>query len=202
MFVLSLSCRGVKLHACFFAAVPPTFLKECVNPKFLCWLLGWNIHCILYLADSFLFNFHACAGFVRAFMWVCKLAHIYASIQTDILVCMGVCVYNNECAICPSGSKRPTPAGDRQTASLSSGKVRTESEMGWNREQRGLTLPPDIVISSFSHHIGEEGNNTLHTCSLGALAESSTVSSFSKQKKEKNQRAERRAGEGSTGWKI
>lgn len=54
------------------------------------------------------------------------------------------------------GFGRPTPAGDLQRASLSCEKERIErGEMKQRAE--GLTPPSDVVISSFSHHIEEEG---------------------------------------------
>lgn len=58
-----------------------------------------------------------------------------------------------------------------------------KGEREMKQRTQGLTPPTDIVISSFSHHIEDEGNNEQHTCSLGGLTKSSTVSSFSKQKK-------------------
>lgn len=68
-----------------------------------------------------------------------------------------------------------------------------EREEMKQRTEGSLSPPPDIVISSFSHHIEEGGNNTQHTRLLGALPESSTVSSFSGQKKEKKKSKRREA---------
>lgn len=130
-----------------------------------------------------------------AFMWMFWCVHAYARIiHIHIVVCR--CVHTGmSVQFVPEGVKRPTPAGDLQRASLSSGEARTENE-GEEMKQRtegSLSPPPDIVISSFSHHIEEEGNNTPHTRSLGALAESSTVSSFSEQKKEEKKSKRREA---------
>lgn len=189
----------LKLRACSRAYVCSRveFFFAVIDGRLVCHLMvnngifrfslrGWKTHCMLYLA--FLSHFQACTVYARARAFMIMFEHVHSHSHLSV----HVCVHRDECAICPRGGQRPTPAGDLQRASL-------HKEKRWNREQRGLTPPPDIVISSFSHHIEERRERTIH--STHTLLRSSTVSSFSKQKKEKNQRAERR-GEGGTGWKI
>ena len=93
----------------------------------------------------------------------------------------------------PEEVNRPTPAGDLQRASLSSGRAREQRGRRDETENRGVALHPQTLLFQAFLIIlrKKEGNNThhTHTRSLGALAESSTVSSFSKQKKEEKSKS-------------
>lgn len=87
---------------------------------------------------------------------------------------------------------RPPPAALHRA---SSAKAKTQRETRWNKEQRGLTPPPDIVISSFSHYIEE----TREQCSAHGAAQSALSAKRKSRRRKKNQRAEEQGG---TGWEI
>ncbi len=99
-----------------------------------------------------------------------------------------VCVHRDECAICPSGGQKAHTC--RRSAESITVIWRSENrERRDETENRGVSLRSQtLLFQAFLIILRKTGNNTWHTHSLGALTESSTVSSFSKQKKEKNQR--------------
>lgn len=79
------------------------------------------------------------------FTWVCPHSHLSVYVGTRL----SVHLYH-------WGSKRFTPAEGLQRTSLSSAKVGNRIERRDETEQRGLSPPPDIFLSSFSHHTEEE----------------------------------------------
>ena len=96
----------------------------------------WKTHCLLYLTDGFLSHFF------------CSISTCY-SLYVSSWAGMNV-------QFVSKGLRRPTPAGDLQTASLSCGETRTERQKRWNREQRVSLHPQTLLFQAFLIILREE----------------------------------------------
>lgn len=173
-------------------------LEECFWIQKFCvcrfWLWGCNPYCILYLADGFLFHFHACAGFVRAFMWVFRLVHVCARIQTHILMC--TCVQRWMCNLSQRGSKGPhlQEICREHHCHLERREQREREEMK-QRTEGSHSAPRHCYFKLFSSYWG-----TIH-CTHAHLEHSlraaqSALSANRRKRKIKEQRDKKKEGQG------
>ena len=115
--------------------------------------------------------------------------HAFTLASQCVSACTAMCRH-----FAPDGVKWPTPAGDLQRASLSSGEARTGSEGRDETENRGVSLRPQtLLFQAFLIIPKNKGTmQSTDTCLGQKLrAPQSALSATG----EKNERAERQRGE-------
>ena len=190
------SCLQVCAPVCFHGCLVCHLMVNKTFSRF--WLSGWKTRRMLYLADGSLSHSQARAGSLYANVLACTSLGTHLHIH--IVVCR--CVWTGmSVQFVPEGAKRPTPAGDLQRASLSSGEARTERERGDETENRGVSLstPRHCYFKLFSSYWGRREQYTAHTLAWSTPREQHSQlfqRAEERKKKIKEERGEGKEGRG------